>query len=93
MEASSTMRVAVIGAGVSGLAAIKSCLDEGLQPTCFERSDSLGGLWRYRLEDSPENAFTSGLYLYDMIICIKSKNVKKIKKSVTISYLTNIIFV
>ncbi|XP_044295347.1 dimethylaniline monooxygenase [N-oxide-forming] 3-like [Varanus komodoensis] len=38
-------RVAVIGAGVSGLAAIKSCLEEGLEPTCFERSDGIGGLW------------------------------------------------
>uniref|UniRef100_K7FK79 Dimethylaniline monooxygenase [N-oxide-forming] n=1 Tax=Pelodiscus sinensis TaxID=13735 RepID=K7FK79_PELSI len=39
--------VAVIGAGVSGLASIKCCLDEGLQPTCFERSDDIGGLWRF----------------------------------------------
>ncbi|NXD23176.1 FMO1 monooxygenase, partial [Spelaeornis formosus] len=41
------MRVAVVGAGVSGLAATKCCLDEGLEPTCFEQSQDLGGLWRY----------------------------------------------
>ncbi|XP_008583786.1 PREDICTED: dimethylaniline monooxygenase [N-oxide-forming] 5-like [Galeopterus variegatus] len=40
-------RIAVIGAGVSGLGAIKSCLEEGLEPTCFERSNDIGGLWRY----------------------------------------------
>ncbi|NXE04196.1 FMO3 monooxygenase, partial [Lophotis ruficrista] len=40
-------RVAVVGAGASGLAAIKCCLDEGLEPTCFERSEDIGGLWRY----------------------------------------------
>ncbi|NXT25876.1 FMO3 monooxygenase, partial [Syrrhaptes paradoxus] len=40
-------RVAVVGAGASGLAAIKSCLDEGLEPTCFEQSEDIGGLWRY----------------------------------------------
>ncbi|XP_036879875.2 flavin-containing monooxygenase 5-like [Manis javanica] len=40
-------RIAVIGAGVSGLGAIKICLEEGLQPTCFEESDDIGGLWRY----------------------------------------------
>ncbi|XP_060083820.1 flavin-containing monooxygenase 5-like [Ylistrum balloti] len=39
--------VAVIGAGASGLTAIKCCLDEGLVPTCFERTDSIGGLWNY----------------------------------------------
>ncbi|XP_060597652.1 flavin-containing monooxygenase 5-like isoform X2 [Ruditapes philippinarum] len=39
--------VAVIGAGASGLTAIKCCLDEGLEPTCFERSDCIGGLWHY----------------------------------------------
>ncbi|OWF42643.1 dimethylaniline monooxygenase [N-oxide-forming] 5-like [Mizuhopecten yessoensis] len=40
-------RVAVIGAGASGLPAIKCCLDEGLQPVCFERTDDIGGLWNY----------------------------------------------
>ncbi|XP_009998017.1 PREDICTED: dimethylaniline monooxygenase [N-oxide-forming] 4 [Chaetura pelagica] len=40
-------RVAVIGAGVGGLASIKCCLEEGLEPTCFERSEDIGGLWRY----------------------------------------------
>ncbi|XP_062989555.1 flavin-containing monooxygenase 1 [Elgaria multicarinata webbii] len=42
-----TKTVAIVGAGVSGLASIKGCLDEGLQPTCFERSDDIGGVWRY----------------------------------------------
>ncbi|KAG8436657.1 hypothetical protein GDO86_007668 [Hymenochirus boettgeri] len=39
--------VAVIGAGISGLIAIKYCLEEGLEPTCFERSDDIGGVWRF----------------------------------------------
>ena len=42
------MRIAIIGAGASGLAAVKCCLDEGLTPICFERTDGIGGLWRYR---------------------------------------------
>jgi len=41
------MRVAVIGAGVSGLSAIKCCLDEGLDVVCFEKRNGLGGLWNY----------------------------------------------
>ncbi|NWX07226.1 FMO1 monooxygenase, partial [Caloenas nicobarica] len=40
-------RVAVVGAGVSGLTATKCCLDEGLEPTCFEQSQDIGGVWRY----------------------------------------------
>uniref|UniRef100_A0A803XUC8 Flavin-containing monooxygenase n=1 Tax=Meleagris gallopavo TaxID=9103 RepID=A0A803XUC8_MELGA len=40
-------RVAVVGAGVSGLAATKCCLEEGLEPICFEQSEDIGGLWRY----------------------------------------------
>ncbi|KAG9462602.1 hypothetical protein GDO78_013754, partial [Eleutherodactylus coqui] len=41
--------VAVIGSGISGLGAIKgdACLEEGLEPTCFERSSDIGGLWRF----------------------------------------------
>lgn len=44
-------RIAIIGAGASGLTAIKSCLDEGLKPVCFERYDVTGGLWYYNEEN------------------------------------------
>ncbi|XP_006017819.2 dimethylaniline monooxygenase [N-oxide-forming] 3 isoform X1 [Alligator sinensis] len=40
-------KVAIIGAGVSGLASLKCCLEEGLDPICFERSDDIGGLWNF----------------------------------------------
>lgn len=42
-------RVAVIGAGACGLVSIKCCLDEDLEPTCFERSSDIGGLWRFEV--------------------------------------------
>uniref|UniRef100_A0A452DSX0 Flavin-containing monooxygenase n=1 Tax=Capra hircus TaxID=9925 RepID=A0A452DSX0_CAPHI len=42
-------RIMVIGAGVSGLGAIKICLEEGLEPICFEESNDIGGLWRYEV--------------------------------------------
>uniref|UniRef100_A0A3Q3W092 Flavin-containing monooxygenase n=1 Tax=Mola mola TaxID=94237 RepID=A0A3Q3W092_MOLML len=42
-------KVAVIGVGISGLSSIKSCLEEGLEPTCFESSHDLGGLWRFKV--------------------------------------------
>ena len=45
------MKVAVIGSGASGLVAIKSCIDEGLEPVCFEREDNIGGLWYFTEDD------------------------------------------
>uniref|UniRef100_A0A8B9LZS3 Flavin-containing monooxygenase n=1 Tax=Accipiter nisus TaxID=211598 RepID=A0A8B9LZS3_9AVES len=39
-------KVAIIGGGSSGLCAIKACLQEGLEPICFERTRDIGGLWR-----------------------------------------------
>lgn len=39
--------VVVIGAGSSGLPSIKSCQEGGLDVVCFERTEALGGLWRY----------------------------------------------
>ncbi|XP_048730177.2 flavin-containing monooxygenase 5-like isoform X2 [Ostrea edulis] len=42
-----TKTVAVVGAGASGLPAVKCCVDEGLQPLCFERTDHIGGLWHF----------------------------------------------
>ncbi|XP_046375806.2 flavin-containing monooxygenase 5-like [Haliotis rufescens] len=40
-------RAAIIGAGISGLAAIKSCLEEGLEPECLEQFDDIGGFWSH----------------------------------------------
>ena len=40
-------RVCIIGAGASGLPSIKSCLERGLEPVCFERNSELGGIWYY----------------------------------------------
>ncbi|NWZ96840.1 FMO5 monooxygenase, partial [Nesospiza acunhae] len=61
-------RVAIIGAGASGLCALKCCLDEGLEPTCFERSKDIGGLWRF--EEHPEDGRAS---IYRSVIINTSK--------------------
>ncbi|XP_065505124.1 flavin-containing monooxygenase 5-like [Caloenas nicobarica] len=61
-------RVAIIGAGASGLCALKCCLDEGLVPTCFERSGDIGGLWRF--EEHPEEGRAS---IYRSVIINTSK--------------------
>src|SRR3954449_6960106 len=37
--------VAVIGAGSSGIAAVKALREHGLDVTCFEASDRVGGNW------------------------------------------------
>jgi ACS family pantothenate transporter-like MFS transporter len=42
---SPTKRVAVIGAGISGVAAAAHMKKEGLEVTVFERSSAAGGIW------------------------------------------------
>lgn len=44
-------RIAIVGAGATGLAAIKQCIDYGHFVKCFEITDDIGGLWRYRESD------------------------------------------
>jgi dimethylaniline monooxygenase (N-oxide forming) len=39
-------RVAVIGAGAAGLTSTRWLIDAGLEPTVFERTGAVGGLWR-----------------------------------------------
>uniref|UniRef100_I3J3L5 Flavin-containing monooxygenase n=1 Tax=Oreochromis niloticus TaxID=8128 RepID=I3J3L5_ORENI len=51
-----THRVAIVGGGASGLASIKCCLDEGLEPVCFESSNDIGGLWRVKENPEPDRA-------------------------------------
>lgn len=54
-------RVAVIGAGWSGLYATKWCRQAGLEVETFDKADSLGGVWRYRDEPGgvAKNTFAS----------------------------------
>ena len=42
MPTTKKLTVAVIGAGLSGITAVKCALDEGLEPTCFEQDDKIG---------------------------------------------------
>jgi len=41
------MRVAIIGAGVAGLASARRCLENDFEPTVYERSKGVGGTWVY----------------------------------------------
>ena len=41
------LRVCIIGAAASGLPSIKACLEQGLEPVCFERTADIGGIWRF----------------------------------------------
>ena len=53
------MRVAIIGAGSSGLTCIKCCKDEGLEPVCFEQEESIGGLWHFTEEERHSSVYRS----------------------------------
>lgn len=47
------MKIAIIGAGCSGIAAIKQLLEAGITNiTCFEQNDRVGGNWIYTSETS-----------------------------------------
>ncbi|XP_069593328.1 flavin-containing monooxygenase 5-like [Ranitomeya imitator] len=61
-------KICIIGAGSSGLTAIKCCLDENLEPICFESSDDIGGLWRFK--EIPEDSRAS---IYKSVIINTSK--------------------
>lgn len=40
--------VCIIGAGVAGITSLKQCLEQNLQPTCYEKDIDIGGLWNYK---------------------------------------------
>src|SRR6266487_3745366 len=52
-KSENSKRVAVIGCGGAGLPSLKWCLQVGFNAVCYEKSDNLGGLWRYRENDIP----------------------------------------
>ncbi|MEP3388413.1 MAG: NAD(P)-binding domain-containing protein [Reichenbachiella sp.] len=50
-------KVCVIGAGPSGITAIKNLLDEGLNVTAFDYNDEVGGNWIYSEKESHSSVF------------------------------------
>ncbi|GBG25731.1 Dimethylaniline monooxygenase N-oxide-forming 2 [Hondaea fermentalgiana] len=51
--------VAVIGAGMCGLKAIKEMLEAGMDVTAFEVSDDIGGIWRFTEEETLSTVYRS----------------------------------
>lgn len=41
------MKIAIIGAGVAGLASARRCLENGFEVIVYERSTKVGGTWVY----------------------------------------------
>ncbi|HEY6891423.1 MAG TPA: NAD(P)-binding domain-containing protein [Solirubrobacter sp.] len=54
-----TSRVCVIGAGSSGIAAVKALAQRGIPFDCFEKSDRVGGNWVFRNRNGMSSAYWS----------------------------------
>lgn len=50
-------RACVIGAGPSGITALKNLLDEGIEAVCYDRNDRVGGNWIYSEKPSHSSVF------------------------------------
>ena len=44
----SNSKIAIIGAGPSGITALKNLTTNGFNVTCFEMNDQIGGNWVYK---------------------------------------------
>lgn len=50
-------RVCVIGAGPSGITALKNLLDEGINVVCYDRQQDVGGNWIFSEEEGHSSVF------------------------------------
>lgn len=50
-------KICVIGAGPSGITALKNLLDQGLSVVAFDRNEEVGGNWIYSEEESHSSVF------------------------------------
>jgi hypothetical protein len=50
-------RVCVIGAGPSGITAVKNLVDEGIEVVCYDKNDRVGGNWLYSPKPSHSSVF------------------------------------
>lgn len=51
--------VCVIGAGSSGITAVKALKDAGIPFECFEKSDAIGGNWQFKNKNGMSSAYRS----------------------------------
>lgn len=61
--------VAIVGAGAPGLVGAKELLQEGRAVTCFEKTESLGGVFKYRGEPNSVGVWES-CRLTSPILCM-----------------------
>src|SRR5438874_1106111 len=52
-------KICVIGAGMSGLAAVDAFARAGFRVTCYEAGSAVGGMWRYDNDSGRSAAYAS----------------------------------
>ena len=66
-------KIAIIGAGPSGITALKNLATNGFDVTCFEMNDQIGGNWVYKDK--------TGHSMYILCCCIGWANLKNRNQS------------